>query len=96
MLQTSLLTVLHYVREFAEVAVLGFFFAGVMNAVVNKAAVARHLGGHPVLANALGATLGFVTPLCCCSAIPTAITLSRAGCRRGPACAFLCQCSLAP
>lgn len=40
-------------------------------------------------ANALAAVWGFLTPLCCCSGIPTALTLYRAGSRRGPACAFL-------
>jgi uncharacterized membrane protein YraQ (UPF0718 family) len=69
--------------------VLGFFVAGILNAVVNKAAVARHLGGNVVGANALAATWGFLMPLCCCSGIPTALTLYRSGSHRGPACAFL-------
>lgn len=90
MLHTFFLTAGEYLREFAEVAVLGFFLAGVINAVVNKQAVADRLGGQRLLAaNALAATWGFLTPLCCCSAIPTALTLFRAGSRRGPACAFL-------
>jgi uncharacterized protein len=82
-------TPLDYLREFAEVALLGFFLAGIINAVVNKKMVASRLGGNAFGANALAAVWGFVTPLCCCSGIPTALTLYRAGCRRGPACAFL-------
>lgn len=89
MLQVFLHTAVGYLREFAEVAVLGFFVAGLINAVVNKAAVARHLGGNIVAANALAATWGFLMPLCCCSGIPTALTLYRSGSHRGPACAFL-------
>jgi len=89
MLVTFVQTALGYVREIAEIVVLGFVVAGVINAVVNKAAVARYLGGNLVLSNLLGATIGVVTPLCCCSAIPTAMALYRAGSRRGPACAFL-------
>jgi uncharacterized protein len=89
MLTTFLLTVVDYLRELAEIVLVGFVIAGVINAVVNKAAVARYLGGSPVVANLLGATIGIVTPLCCCSAIPTAMTLYRSGSRRGPACAFL-------
>ena len=89
MIHTFLLTALGYVREIAEIVVLGFVVAGVINAVVNKDAVARYLGGNLVLSNLLGATIGVVTPLCCCSAIPTAMALYRAGGRRGPACAFL-------
>lgn len=89
MLATFVQTALGYVREIAEIVVLGFVVAGVINAVVNKEAVARYLGGNLVLSNLLGATIGVVTPLCCCSAIPTAMALYRAGSRRGPACAFL-------
>jgi uncharacterized membrane protein YraQ (UPF0718 family) len=57
--------------------------------VVNKEAVVRYLGHNLIVSNLLGATIGVVTPLCCCSAIPTALTLYRSGSRRGPACAFL-------
>jgi uncharacterized membrane protein YraQ (UPF0718 family) len=89
MLTIFLLTVAGYLRELAEVVVVGFVVAGVIDAVVDKEAVARYLGGPPVIANLLGATIGIVTPLCCCSAIPTAMALYRAGSRRGPACAFL-------
>jgi uncharacterized protein len=88
-LQVFLHTAVGYLREFAEVAVLGFFVAGIINAVVNKAEVARHLAGNVVAANALAATWGFLMPLCCCSGIPTALTLYRSGSHRGPACAFL-------
>lgn len=89
MLTTFVVTVVGYLRELAEIVVIGFVVAGIINAVVNKEAVARYLGGAPVVANLLGATIGIVTPLCCCSAIPTAMALYRAGSRRGPACAFL-------
>ncbi|HKC74577.1 MAG TPA: hypothetical protein VKF37_10300 [Chloroflexota bacterium] len=42
---------LAYLREFAEIAVLGF--VGPLNAVVNTRAVARYLGGNVVLSNLL-------------------------------------------
>jgi uncharacterized protein len=89
MLHTFLLTAWGYVREILEIAVLGFVVAGVIDAVVNKTAVVRYLSGSLLGANLLGALVGIVTPLCCCSAIPTAMALYRAGSRRGPACAFL-------
>jgi len=89
MLRTSALTVLAYLREITEIVVLGFAAAGVINAVVNKEAVARYLGSNLILSSLLGATIGVVTPLCCGSVIPTAMALYRAGGRRGPACAFL-------
>ncbi|WP_287998549.1 permease, partial [Acidiphilium sp.] len=50
----------------------------------------RYLSGYSLWrANLIGATIGFFTPLCCCTAIPTALTLWRGGSRAGPACAFL-------
>ena len=58
MLEIFAHTALDYLREFAEVAVLRFVVAGILNAVVNKAAVARHLGGNIVGANALAAKWG--------------------------------------
>lgn len=78
-----------YAVEFAEVAVFGFFFAGVLQAVVRPARVIRHLSGSLWRANLIGATVGFAVPLCCCTAIPTAVSLWRTGKRPGPACAFL-------
>ena len=93
MLQVFLHSAADYLKEFAEVAVLGFFIAGILNAVVNKAAVVRHLGGSIVGANALAATWGFLMPLCCCSGIPTALTLYRSGSHRGPAGLRFFDCS---
>ncbi len=84
MLHTLLLKALEFLREFVEVAALGFLLAGVINAVVNKEIVARTLRRSALGANALAAVWGFLTPLCCCSGIPTALTLYRAGSRRGP------------
>ena len=89
MMHTFLATALDYLREFVEVATLGFFLAGLLNAVLNRGAIVSRLTGNVVVANALAATWGFTMPLCCCSGIPTALTLYRSGSRRGPACAFL-------
>ena len=88
-METFVSVFLTYLREVAEVVLLGFVVAGAIDAVVNKEAVVWYLGKSVVISNLLGATIGVVTPLCCCSAIPTALTLYRAGSRRGPACAFL-------
>ncbi|MGK9453240.1 permease [Acidithiobacillus caldus] len=83
-------TVLDYSKEFGEVAVFGFLFAGFLQAVARPTVVARYLSGYSLWrANAIGATVGFFTPLCCCTAIPTALALWRGGSRPGPACAFL-------
>lgn len=81
--------VLDYAAEFAEVAFFGFFFAGILQAVTSPALITRYLSGSLWRANLVGATAGFVAPLCCCTAIPTAVSLWRRGSRAGPACAFL-------
>lgn len=84
-----LFTLLNYVKEIAEVAILGFFVAGLVNAYIRKEAILEYLGKGGIKGNALASVVGFIMPLCCCSAIPTAITLYRRGAGRGPACAFL-------
>jgi len=58
MLYTFLPTSAGYLREFAEVAVLSFFVAGVINAVINTQAVANCLGGNVLVANGASARSG--------------------------------------
>ena len=53
---------LAYLRECAEVAVLGF--VGLLKAVVNTRAVARYLGGNVVLSNLRGTTMGIASRRC--------------------------------
>jgi uncharacterized membrane protein YraQ (UPF0718 family) len=89
MLETFVLTLLNYLKEIAEVGILGFFVAGLFHAYVRKEAVLRLLGAGGIKSTALASVMGLVTPLCCCSAIPTALSLYRNGSGRGPACAFL-------
>ena len=81
------LTTGHYLWEFAEVAVLGFFVAGLLQAVIRPDALRRLVGGGVLRSNFAGATAGFFTPLCCCTAIPTAIELYRTTGRRPPSAA---------
>jgi len=55
----------------AEIVVLGFIVAG----VVNKDAAARYMGGKAILANLPGAAIGVVTPLC--GGLPTGLVGGR-------------------
>jgi len=82
-------TALDYAVEFAEVAVFGFLVAGLIQQFVRAQALQRLVSGGVVRANLVGSVIGFVTPLCCCTAIPTAMSLYRQTRRAGPACAFL-------
>ena len=82
-------TALDYAVEFAEVAVFGFLVAGLLQQFVCAQALQRLVSGGVVRANLAGALIGFATPLCCCTAIPTAMSLFRQTQRAGPACAFL-------
>ncbi|OBS10070.1 permease [Acidihalobacter prosperus] len=88
-LQDFALTAARYLWQFAEIAVLGFFFAGLLQAVMRTDALRQLVGGGVLRSNAAAAVAGFATPLCCCTAIPTAVELYRATGRRGPASAFL-------
>lgn len=88
-IQTLLLSTGHYLWQFVEVAVLGFFVAGLLQAVIRPSALQRLVRGGVLRSNSVAAVSGFATPLCCCTAIPTAIELYRSTGRRGPACAFL-------
>lgn len=83
------MTAVHYLWEFAEVAVLGFFVAGLLQAVIRPNALQQMVKGGLLRSNSVAAISGFATPLCCCTAIPTAVELYRATGRRGPASAFL-------
>ncbi|AOV17647.1 hypothetical protein BJI67_11775 [Acidihalobacter aeolianus] len=88
-LQGLSLTAARYLWQFAEVAVLGFFFAGLLQAVIRPQALQSMVRGGVLRSNAVASVAGFATPLCCCTAIPTAVELYRATGRRGPASAFL-------
>ena len=83
------LTVAHYLWQFLEITVFGFFIAGLLQAVIRPGALQNLVGGGVLRANALASVIGFATPLCCCTSIPTAIELYRSTGRKGPASAFL-------
>lgn len=72
-----------------EIAIFGFFIAGLLQAVIRPNVLQRLVGGGVLRANAMASIAGFVTPLCCCTSIPTAIELYRSTGRKGPASAFL-------
>lgn len=68
---------------------LGLIIAGLIKAWVDDALLKRWVGGEGLAATVRAAVVGAPLPLCSCGAIPTALTLHRAGAGRGPTTAFL-------
>jgi len=68
---------------------LGLFVSGLIRAFVDEAILQRWVGGEGPASIGRAAVIGAPLPLCSCGAIPTALTLHRAGAGRGPTTAFL-------
>lgn len=87
------MNVLHEILGVALAAapwlVLGFFVSGLIRAFVDDAVLRRWVGGEGPASIGRAAVIGAPLPLCSCGAIPTALTLHRAGAGRGPTTAFL-------
>lgn len=87
------MNVLHEILEVALAAapwlLLGLFVSGLIRAFVDEAILQRWVGGEGPASIGRAAVIGAPLPLCSCGAIPTALTLHRAGAGRGPTTAFL-------
>lgn len=68
---------------------LGLIVSGLIKALLPDAVLKRWVGGEGLGGIARAAVIGAPLPLCSCGAIPTALTLHRAGAGRGPTTAFL-------
>jgi uncharacterized membrane protein YraQ (UPF0718 family) len=68
---------------------LGLFVSGLIKALLPEAVLKRWVGGEGLAGISRAAVIGAPLPLCSCGAIPTALTLHRAGAGRGPTTAFL-------
>lgn len=69
--------------------VLGLLAAGLVHAFLPEARLRGWFGGNGAGSVARAAVAGVPLPLCSCGAIPTALSLHRAGAGRGPTTAFL-------
>ncbi|AGA34080.1 permease [Thioalkalivibrio nitratireducens DSM 14787] len=87
------MNVLHEILGVALAAapwlLLGLFVSGLIRAFVDDAVLQRWVGGEEPGSIGRAAVIGAPLPLCSCGAIPTALTLHRAGAGRGPTTAFL-------
>lgn len=68
---------------------LGLFVSGLIKALLPEAVLKRWVGDEGLAGISRAAVIGAPLPLCSCGAIPTAMTLHRAGAGRGPTTAFL-------
>lgn len=87
------MNVLHEILGVALAAapwlLLGLFVSGLIRAFLDDRILQRWVGGEGPLSIGRAAVIGAPLPLCSCGAIPTALTLHRAGAGRGPTTAFL-------
>lgn len=68
---------------------LGLIVSGLIKTLLPESLLKRWVGGEGVGDISRAAIIGTPLPLCSCGAIPTALTLHRAGAGRGPTTAFL-------
>lgn len=96
MMKTMWETVVQLLRDFwavlAEMSpylLLGFAAAGVLNVLISRRLVEKHLGGEGFLASLKAAAFGVPMPLCSCGVIPVSAELRRSGSGKGPTLSFL-------
>lgn len=86
---TFILSLLAILNEMSPYILLGFFFAGLLEAFVKPAMMSRHLAGGGMKPVVKAALLGVPLPLCSCGVLPTAVSLRRAGASKGATTSFL-------
>jgi uncharacterized membrane protein YraQ (UPF0718 family)/copper chaperone CopZ len=75
--------------EMAPYLLLGFFFAGLLSALISADWVERHLGGGGLGQVFKASLFGVPLPLCSCGVLPVAASLRRQGASRGATTSFL-------
>lgn len=68
---------------------LGFLFAGILNVVISKKRVSKHLGKPGIWSAVKASILGVPLPLCSCGVIPTGISFHNNGASKGATNSFL-------
>lgn len=65
--------------EMAPYLLLGFTVAGMLNALLSRGFIRRHVGGRGFGAITRAAAFGVPLPLCSCAVVPAAVSLKRSG-----------------
>ncbi|HON18193.1 MAG TPA: permease [Salinivirgaceae bacterium] len=77
------------ITEMSVYLLLGFFLAGILNVLISKRFVQRHLGDSGFWASFKASALGVPLPLCSCGVIPTAISFYQQGASKPSTISFL-------
>ncbi len=87
---------MEFIRNFWEITtqmapylLLGFFLSGVVAIFINRQFIVNHLGKDSFGAVIKASLIGVPMPLCSCSVLPVAATLSDKGAKKGAVASFL-------
>ncbi|MEI6971854.1 MAG: SO_0444 family Cu/Zn efflux transporter [bacterium] len=75
--------------QMAPYLIMGFMVAGMLSVLISPGLIERHLGGKGPWPVVKASLFGVPLPLCSCSVIPVAMSLSRHGSTKGATTAFL-------
>ncbi len=75
--------------EMAPYLLFGFFIAGLLHLMLNRAFIYRHLSGHSFLAVLKATLFGIPIPVCSCGVIPISAHLEKEGAGKGSVISFL-------
>ena len=79
----------HYLIEILPPLLIGFVISGILNQFIPKNIVEKHLSGKGLKPIFYLTFLGAILPVCCCGALPLAVTMHKRGIKLGPVLAFL-------
>lgn len=76
-------------EEMAPYLLLGFLVAGILNVLISREKISKHLAHNKFFAVVKASMFGIPLPLCSCGVIPVAAHLEKQGANRGPILSFL-------
>jgi uncharacterized protein len=80
---------LHYLIEVLPALLIGFVISGIINQFIPENIIEKYLSGKGIKPILYLTFLGAVLPVCCCGALPLAVTMHKKGIKLGPILAFL-------
>jgi uncharacterized membrane protein YraQ (UPF0718 family) len=80
---------LQYLIEVLPALLIGFVISGIINQFTPKNIIEKYFSGKGIKPIFYLTFLGAILPICCCGALPLAVTMHKKGIRLGPVLAFL-------